>query len=259
MMAKLRIAGPLAMSMIGTICAVSGCRSHGLAYNEAVYKGRSSTSRDNVAPERIFDETQRSFPANKDEVQFCMFGTNGWMRVESYPDGMPCRITRGVTTEGGERGNPLTEMEFDVYGNVISMFTVWGNGKVPGHVSVPSIKPSPYWQQGLRVLKIISELTVDYYIGVYYYQTSDNNLEVCAWAIDRKNKQMDKLVFTLELKDGHPVFSPNIKSHDGSLTELAEVLDLGGDCIGVEFKLHVNGRYIPVKGCIAPGGLTLAF
>lgn len=259
MVAKVRVLNSLVMFMAGTVCAVSGCQSGVSAYNEAVYKGRSSTLRESCSPERVFDETQRSFPANRDEVQFCMFGTNGWMRVELYPDGMPCRITRGRTTESGERGNPSTEMEFDVYGNVISKYTVWKE-KIPGYSSVPPIKPSIYWIPGFpRVRKVISELTIDYYIGVYFYQVSDTDLEFCAWTIDRKRKQMDKLVFTLALEEGLPVLPPEIKTHEGSLTELTEVKDLGGNRIGITLELNINGRRVSAKGRIGPGGVTLAF
>lgn len=258
MISKMRIVYTLVVSLIGVICVTSGCRGYMSAHNESIYAGRSSTLRGNITPERWFEETQRSFPANKDEVQYCMFGTNGWMRVELYPDGMPCRITRGKTTEDGERGNLSTEMEFDFDGNVISKFSVWKE-RIPGYSLPAPIKPSIYWQDGLRVKKIISELTAAYYIGVSYFQASNTNLEFCAWTIDRKNRQMDKLVFTLELENGQPVLSPNIKSHEGCLAELVDVVDLGGDCIGLKFKLHIDGRSIPINGRIVPGGSTFAF
>ena len=255
MNAKLRILRPLTMSIIGAMCAVSGCRSY-----DPVYNGRSSTSRENNTQDRCFDVTQRAFPANIDEEQFCMFGTNGWMKVELYPDGMPCRITRGGTAIGGERGLITTEMEFDFDGNIISKFPVWANVKIPGYSSAPPVKESPYWMQGLRVRKVVSRLTLDYYFGVYYYQASDTNLEVCAWGIDRKRKQMDKLVFSLGLKDGHPVFEPDIKFHDGSLTELSEVRELDADCIGLNFKLHIEGQCVPINGSIFPvDGLTFGY
>lgn len=226
--------------------------SCGCASNSRFLDGICRTSVANDTFDELFWESIRRFPADHDERQCAVFGTNGWLRVESYPDGTPRRVVSGdVKLNGGPDNITTSAIEYDFYGNVISRYSLYDLMERTS-VTQPDFAKSRYWRNYRRVVRAESHLALDYYHAVYYYQESTSCLKVGIWAIDRGRHSMDKMVLDVRLVDGCAVSDVKICSHIGSLVDFKNASVDGDGRIRLQFQMKVNGKAVDVDGFIDP-------
>ena len=218
---------------------VAGCASNGNVLGDRIVDGicRTSTSHDTF--KELFWGPVRRFPADFDERQCTVFGTNKWVRVESYPDGTPRRVTSGAVKSDGVPDDITTAaVEYDFFGNVLMRYSLYDLAERKASIE-PDFAKSRYWMGPRRVIRVQSSLALDYSYSLYYYQESSSCLKVGVWALDRKKRSMDKLVLNIRLVDGCAVHSADQHSQLGCLLEfrdkekwglsLREKLDLVAD------------------------------
>jgi hypothetical protein len=196
----------------------------------------------------------RGFPADHDEAQYSVFGTNEWTRVVPYPDGTPCIVEHGQVTEDGISMLLNYATEYDFFGNVLSRFngSHFPASDVVGGVAGDELAPSSYWRgepNRSRIVRDETRLTKDFSAAVYHYQESDTNLMVGAWVVDRRNKRLDKLVFGLELANGKVVTAPgtnkatpNVRMHLGALTKVRNVAVAGNEDVLILLEIEIDGK-----------------
>ena len=247
-------------ALISIAVAFSGCSTR-----NPVYDGRCVTSPSHNEEGCFGKLFQRGFPADYDEQQYSVFGTNEWLQVELYPDGSPCRVRHGRVSQDVTRDVPSYETEYDFFGNVLSRHRCSSYlvvADVDGGITGSEISPSAYWNgnaDGSRIVLCLSSLYSGHSVGMYCYQESDTNLMVGVWALDRKNKKMDKLVFGLEMDNGKivtlpgkNVAVPQVKNHLGSLTDIRKVSVDKDDYILVQLQVMVDGKVELFDGFINP-------
>lgn len=217
----------------------------GCATQNSFYEGRSHTE---GAPDKGPYDSIRRFPANQDECQSCLFGTNGWFRVDVYPDGLPCMMRRGECF-------PFTSevTDYDFHGNVLGRRRFLVINKEPPEADWPY---SGYRQTPLsRIGVLASKMTRGYSFDGFYYQDTKSHLKVGVWVVDRKQRQMDKLLFGLPvMNDGLPsvpvLVDAEPELHLGELTELKSVTIDSTGLYTLKFLLRINGDEIPVEARI---------
>ena len=217
--------------------AITGCASR------SVLDGRSATHRLSNRLEDAHEVTRRCFPANWDESQYCVFGTNGWMSVEYYPDGLPCRLAKGTGVDGPKRNVTLEEREFDFFGKELSSqaddsFMMRGSGSYVRCLS--------------RVYSGASVLSKDYSFDMYYYGETNSCIIVCAWGVDRKNGVMDKLVFSIDAPRSVSVPVMDVRFHAGDLIDICNAKSRDDRIIDIEFNIKAGGKTFQVYGCVDP-------
>lgn len=231
---------------------VTGCCSQ-----DPIYDGISRTSdAHDKLDERMWKPIRR-FPANQDERQCTVFGTNEWMRVDHYPDGAPCRTIRGsVALDGSPSNITNSETEYDFFGNVISRYSLnfvtdWSTGKTEG-ITQPNFAKSRYWRSYRRVCHVASRLTGEYSFDMYYYQESESCLKVGVWVLDRGKRSMDRLVLDVKLENGCAVPNVNVFSHLGAITKFEQIAVKLNGVIHIKFKADVGGKVRELDGQINP-------
>ena len=153
---------------------VAGCASNGNVLGDRIVDGicRTSTSHDTF--EELFWGPVRRFPADCDERQCTVFGTNKWVRVESYPDGTPCRVTSGAVKSDGLPDDITTAaVEYDFFGNVLMRYSLYDLAERKASIE-PDFAKSRYWMDFRRVIRVESRLALDYSYSLYYYQESSS-------------------------------------------------------------------------------------
>ena len=141
---------------------VAGCASNGNVLGDRIVDGicRTSTSHDTF--EELFWGPVRRFPADSDERQCTVFGTNKWVRVESYPDGTPCRVTSGAVKSDGLPDDITTAaVEYDFFGNVLMRYSLYDLAERKASIE-PDFAKSRYWKDSRRVIRVESRLALDY-------------------------------------------------------------------------------------------------
>ena len=236
----LRFAALVAMTV------ACGCTS-----TSQLLDGISRTSSSNDTFNELFWDAIRRFPANHDERQCAVYGTNEWLRVESYPDGTPCRAVRGGVIINGRPDDITTsEIEYDFCGNVVSSYSLYGRPLVK--VAPLDFEKCCYWRGSRRVIHGKSVLSLDYSYDMYYYQESASRLKIGIWTIDRKNHVMDKLVLTVPLVDGRATRNVETDSHLGGHLTLRNVIVDDGGCIRMDFILKANEKTVDLEDVIGP-------
>ena len=141
---------------------VAGCASNGNVLGDRIVDGicRTSTSHDTF--EELFWGPVRRFPADCDERQCTVFGTNKWVRVESYPDGTPRRVTSGAVKSDGLPDDITTAaVEYDFFGNVLMRYSLYDLAERKASIE-PDFAKSRYWMDSRRVIRVQSSLALDY-------------------------------------------------------------------------------------------------
>lgn len=140
---------------------VAGCASNGNVLGDRIVDGicRTSTSHDTF--EELFWGPVRRFPADFDERQCTVFGTNKWVRVESYPDGTPRRVTSGAVKSDGLPDDITTAaVEYDFFGNVLMRYSLYDLAERKAGIE-PDFTKSRYWMDSRRVIRVESRLALD--------------------------------------------------------------------------------------------------
>ena len=230
---------------------VAGCASNGNVLGDRIVDGicRTSTSHDTF--EELFWGPVRRFPADFDERQSTVFGTNKWVRVESYPDGTPCRVTRGSVRPDGLPDDITTAaVEYDFFGNVFMRYSLHDLAERKAGIE-PDFTKSRYWMDFRRVIRVESRLALDYSYSLYYYQESSSCLKVGVWALDRKKRSMDKLVLNIRLVDGCAVpDGAELHSQLGGLLEFRDIsVDEDGNII-LKLQMKASGETVDLNPCI---------
>ena len=144
------------------VCSVvAGCASNGNVLGDRIVDGicRTSTAHDTF--EELFWGPVRRFPADSDERQCTVFGTNKWVRVESYPDGTPCRVTSGAVKSDGLPDDITTAaVEYDFFGNVLMRYSLYDLAERKASIE-PDFAKSRYWMDSRRVIRVQSSLAED--------------------------------------------------------------------------------------------------
>ena len=230
---------------------VAGCASNGNVLGDRIVDGicRTSTSHDTF--EELFWGPVRRFPADFDERQCTVFGTNKWVRVESYPDGTPRRVTSGAVKSDGLPDDITTAaVEYDFFGNVLMRYSLYDLAERKASVE-PDFTKSRYWMDFRRVIRVESRLALDYSYSLYYYQESSSCLKVGVWALDRKKRSMDKLVLNIRLVDGCAVpDGAELHSLLGGLLEFRDIsVDEDGN-IFLKLQMKASGETVDLNPCI---------
>ena len=230
---------------------VAGCASNGNVLGDRIVDGicRTSTSHDTF--EELFWGPVRRFPADFDERQCTVFGTNKWVRVESYPDGTPRRVTSGAVKSDGLPDDITTAaVEYDFFGNVLMRYSLYDLAERKASVE-PDFTKSRYWMDFRRVIRVESRLALDYSYSLYYYQESSSCLKVGVWALDRKKRSMDKLVLNIRLVDGCAVpDGAELHSQLGCLLEFRDIsVDEDGN-IFLKLQMKASGETVDLNPCI---------
>ena len=229
---------------------VAGCASNGNVLGDRIVDGicRTSTSHDTF--EELFWGPVRRFPADWDERQCTVFGTNKWVRVESYPDGTPCRVTSGAVKSDGLPDDITTAaVEYDFFGNVLMQYSLHDLVERKAGIE-PDFTKSRYWMDFRRVIRVESRLALDYSYSLYYYQESSSCLKVGVWALDRKKRSMDKLVLNIRLVDGCAVTVADLHSQLGCLLEFRDIsVDEDGN-IFLRLQMKASGEIVDLNPCI---------
>lgn len=228
---------------------VAGCASNGNVLGDRIVDGicRTSTSHDTV--EELFWGPVRRFPADCDERQCTVFGTNKWVRVESYPDGTPRRVTSGAVKSDGLPDDITTAaVEYDFFGNVLMRYSLYDLAERKASVE-PDFAKSRYWKDSRRVIRVESRLALDYSYSLYYYQES-SCLKVGVWALDREKRSMDKLVLNIRLVDGCAVPSAELHSQLGCILGFRDIsVDEDGN-IFLKLQMKASGETVDLNPCI---------
>ena len=229
---------------------VAGCASNGNVLGDRIVDGicRTSTSHDTF--EELFWGPVRRFPADFDERQCTVFGTNKWVRVESYPDGTPCRVTSGAVKSDGLPDDITTAaVEYDFFGNVLMRYSLYDLAERKASIE-PDFAKSRYWMDSRRVIRVRSSLALDYSYSLYYYQESSSCLKVGIWALDRKKRSMDKLVLNIRLVDGCAVTVADLHSQLGCLLEFRDIsVDEDGNIV-LKLQMKASGEIVDLNPCI---------
>ena len=230
---------------------VAGCASNGNVLGDRIVDGicRTSTSHDTF--EELFWGPVRRFPADFDERQCTVFGTNKWVRVESYPDGTPRRVTSGAVKSDGLPDDITTAaVEYDFFGNVLMRYSLYDLAERKAGIE-PDFAKSRYWMDFRRVIRVESRLALDYSYSLYYYQESSSCLKVGVWALDRKKRSMDKLVLNIRLVDGCAVpDGAELHSQLGGLLEFRDIsVDEDGN-IFLKLQMKASGETVDLNPCI---------
>ena len=229
---------------------VAGCASNGNVLGDRIVDGicRTSTSHDTF--EELFWGPVRRFPADFDERQCTVFGTNKWVRVESYPDGTPCRVTSGAVKSDGLPDDITTAaVEYDFFGNVLMRYSLYDLAERKASIE-PDFAKSRYWKDSRRVIRVQSSLALDYSYSLYYYQESSSCLKVGVWALDRKKRSMDKLVLNIRLVDGCAVTVAELHSQLGCLLEFRDIsVDEDGN-IFLKLQMKARDGTVDLNPCI---------
>ena len=228
---------------------VAGCASNGNVLGDRIVDGicRTSTSHDTF--EELLWGPVRRFPADFDERQCTVFGTNEWVRVESYPDGTPRRVTSGAVKSDGLPDDITTAaVEYDFFGNVLMRYSLYDLAERKASIE-PDFAKSRYWMDSRRVIRVESRLALDYSYSLYYYQES-SCLKVGVWALDRKKRSMDKLVLSIRLVDGCAVPIAEQHSQLGCLLEFRDIsVDEDGN-IFLKLQMKASGETVDLNPCI---------
>ena len=227
---------------------VAGCASNGNVLGDRIVDGicRTSTSHDTF--EELFWGPVRRFPADFDERQCTVFGTNKWVRVESYPDGTPRRVTSGAVKSDGLPDDITTAaVEYDFFGNVLMRYSLYDLAERKASIE-PDFAKSRYWMDSRRVIRVESRLALDYSYSLYYYQESSSCLKVGVWALDRKKRSMDKLVLNIRLVDGCAVpDGAELHSQLGGLLEFRDIsVDEDGN-IFLKLQMKASGETVDLN------------
>ena len=230
---------------------VAGCASNGNVLGDRIVDGicRTSTSHDTF--EELFWGPVRRFPADFDERQCTVFGTNKWVRVESYPDGTPRRVTSGAVKSDGLPDDITTAaVEYDFFGNVLMRYSLYDLAERKAGIE-PDFTKSRYWMDSRRVIRVESRLALDYSYSLYYYQESSSCLKVGVWALDRKKRSMDKLVLNIRLVDGCAVpDGAELHSQLGGLLEFRDIsVDEDGNIV-LKLQMKASGETVDLNSCI---------
>jgi hypothetical protein len=230
---------------------VAGCASNGNVLGDRIVDGicRTSTSHDTF--EELFWGPVRRFPADFDERQCTVFGTNKWVRVESYPDGTPRRVTSGAVKSDGLPDDITTAaVEYDFFGNVLMRYSLYDLAERKAGIE-PDFTKSRYWMDFRRVIRVESRLALDYSYSLYYYQSSSSCLKVGVWALDRKKRSMDKLVLNIRLVDGCAVpDGAELHSQLGGLLEFRDIsVDEDGNIV-LKLQMKASGETVDLNPCI---------
>lgn len=229
---------------------VAGCASNDNVLGDRIVDGicRTSTSHDTF--EELFWGPVRRFPADFDERQCTVFGTNKWVRVESYPDGTPRRVTSGAVKSDGLPDDITTAaVEYDFFGNVLMRYSLYDLAERKASIE-PDFAKSRYWKDSRRVIRVESRLALDYSYSLYYYQESSSCLKVGIWALDRKKRSMDKLVLNIRLVDGCAVTVADLHSQLGCLLEFRDIsVDEDGN-IFLKLQMKASGEIVDLNPCI---------
>lgn len=230
---------------------VAGCASNDNVLGDRIVDGicRTSTSHDTF--EELFWGSVRRFPADFDERQCTVFGTNKWVRVESYPDGTPRRVTSGAVKSDGLPDDITTAaVEYDFFGNVLMRYSLYDLAERKASIE-PDFAKSRYWMDSRRVIRVQSSLALDYSYSLYYYQESSSCLKVGIWALDRKKRSMDKLVLNIRLADGCAVpDGAELHSQLGGLLEFRDIsVDEDGN-IFLKLQMKASGETVDLNPCI---------
>lgn len=230
---------------------VAGCASNGNVLGDRIVDGicRTSTSHDTF--EELFWGPVRRFPADFDERQCTVFGTNKWVRVESYPDGTPRRVTSGAVKSDGLPDDITTAaVEYDFFGNVLMRYSLYDLAERKAGIE-PDFTKSRYWMDSRRVIRVESRLALDYSYSFYYYQESSSCLKVGVWALDRKKRSMDKLVLNIRLVDGCAVpDGAELHSQLGGLLEFRDIsVDEDGNIV-LKLQMKASGETVDLNPCI---------
>ena len=230
---------------------VAGCASNGNVLGGRLVDGicRTSTSHDTF--EKLFWGPVRRFPADFDERQCTVFGTNEWVRVESYPDGTPRRVTSGAVKSDGLPDDITTAaVEYDFFGNVLMRYSLYDLAERKASIE-PDFTKSRYWMDFRRVIRVESRLALDYSYSLYYYQESSSCLKVGVWALDREKRSMDKLVLNIRLVDGCAVpDGAELHSQLGGLLEFRDIsVDEDGN-IFLRLQMKASGETVDLNPCI---------
>ena len=230
---------------------VAGCASNDNVLGDRIVDGicRTSTSHDTF--EELFWGPVRRFPADFDERQCTVFGTNKWVRVESYPDGTPRRVTSGAVKSDGLPDDITTAaVEYDFFGNVLMRYSLYDLAERKASIE-PDFAKSRYWMDSRRVIRVQSSLALDYSYSLYYYQESSSCLKVGIWALDRKKRSMDKLVLNIRLVDGCAVpDGAELHSQLGGLLEFRDIsVDEDGNII-LKLQMKASGEIVDLNPCI---------
>ena len=230
---------------------LAGCASNDNVLGDRIVDGicRTSTSHDTF--EELFWGPVRRFPADFDERQCTVFGTNKWVRVESYPDGTPCRVTSGAVKSDGLPDDITTAaVEYDFFGNVLMRYSLYDLAERKASIE-PDFAKSRYWMDFRRVIRVESRLALDYSYSLYYYQESSSCLKVGIWALDRKKSSMDKLVLNIRLVDGCAVpDGAELHSQLGGLLGFRDIsVDEDGN-IFLKLQMKASGETVDLNPCI---------
>lgn len=230
---------------------VAGCASNDNVLGDRIVDGicRTSTSHDTF--EELFWGPVRRFPADFDERQCTVFGTNKWVRVESYPDGTPRRVISGAVKSDGLPDDITTAaVEYDFFGNVLMWYSLYDLAERKAGIE-PDFAKSRYWMDSRRVIRVESRLALDYSYSLYYYQESSSCLKVGVWALDRKKRSMDKLVLNIRLVDGCAVpDDAELHSQLGGLLEFRDIsVDEDGN-IFLKLQMKASGETVDLNPCI---------
>ena len=230
---------------------VAGCASNGTVLGGRIVDGicRTSTSHDTF--EELFWGPVRRFPADFDERQCTVFGTNKWVRVESYPDGTPRRVTSGAVKSDGLPDDITTAaVEYDFFGNVLMRYSLYDLAERKASIE-PDFAKSRYWMDSRRVIRVESRLAMDYSYSLYCYQESSSCLKVGVWALDRKKRSMDKLVLNIRLVDGCAVpDDAELHSQLGGLLEFRDIsVDEDGNIV-LKLQMKASGETVDLNPCI---------
>ena len=230
---------------------VAGCASNGNVLGDRIVDGicRTSTSHDTF--EELFWGPVRRFPADFDERQCTVFGTNKWVRVESYPDGTPRRVTSGAVKSDGLPDDITTAaVEYDFFGNVLMRYSLYDLAERKAGIE-PDFTKSRYWMDFRRVIRVESRLALDYSYSLYYYQESSSCLKVGVWALDRKKRSMDKLVLNIRLVDGCAVpDGAELHSQLGGLLEFRDIsVDEDGNIV-LKLQMKASDETVDLNPCI---------
>ena len=219
------------------LVAITGCASQDESHP------RAGTYRLPNGREYAHEVTRRCCPANWDEGHYCVFGTNGWMCIEYYPDGLPCRESKGAGVDGPRRNVTQEEREFDFFGKELphqadDSFEMRGSGSYVRCLS--------------RVYSGASVRSKEYFFDMYYFAQTDTCVMVGAWAVDSKNGVMDKLVFSIDASRGVSASVMDVHCHAGELISISNTKYREDGTIDIEFDVQVDGRTIRVSGCVNP-------
>lgn len=227
---------------------VAGCASNGNVLGDRIVDGicRTSTSHDTF--EELFWGPVRRFPADFDERQCTVFGTNKWVRVESYPDGTPRRVTSGAVKSDGLPDDITTAaVEYDFFGNVLMRYSLYDLAERKASIE-PDFAKSRYWMDSRRVIRVQSSLALDYSYSLYYYQESSSCLKVGIWALDRKKRSMDKLVLNIRLVDGCAVpDDAELHSQLGGLLEFRDISVDEDGYIFLKLQMKASGETVDLN------------